>query len=467
MTEHETVKPTGRTLAVATDARQARPVRPVHPLPPSPDWRYGSVDTPPLSTRLALCIAGTAFLFAATGRGVLESFGPKLVAYAVQFALLGAALVVLFAVGRPERRQPRRGTSAVAYAAIIVFVTSSIVTAMGPTGSSGLVYVIVMTFYLGLFWAFSSFRFAHIGYWINSSTLAAITITIVIVALFQQYTSLFGYLPGNDTFSVAGYIRPASITGSYLHYPLALAVLLFPLFQYSARRSTISFLVGAIGTVALVLSLSRSGLLILIGGCLVWLLVRRAWVPFATLSLFFAVLALLPVTWSQNAYLERVLDAGSLSASGNTGRVALWQQGWEMWLDSPLLVGGYVGVVTNAASNLGGGSGIIVESGLLQQMLNFGLLGAGLFYLVLLSGTRRIDRSHAWLISGLIAAAVESVFYQSIEVLPYMALLSVYPAVSDSIRTGRSGPAADAAVGSEAFNQEENNARLGRNRRTA
>jgi hypothetical protein len=372
------------------------------------------------------------FLGAAVSRGALQLVVSQVAAYGLQFALVSLSVLLLIACGGPRRRKGAE-SNVIVHFAVISIAASCLVTA-SIRGQGGLLYACVMVFYIALFWIFSSYQFEHIRYWVNFKSLAVCALALVVVGVGQAYLGLFSVFSGSDFYSVAGHLRPASLTGSYLHYPLALSALFFPMIQYSQRRRLTASSMWILAGLALLLSLSRSGLFILLAGFFIWAAIRRSWGILATITFSVTVVALLRGNWAQNVYVARILGAGSLSATGNLNRVTVWSQGLNMWLHTHLLIGEYTGIVTNAASDLGNTSGLVVESGVLQQLLNFGLIGAVLFYVVILSGSLRVDRRHKWLIAGLFAAAAESVFYQSIEVFPFMVILAIYPAVSDSIR---------------------------------
>lgn len=393
----------------------------------------GRADRPTVLAKSALGVAGALFLVAALGRGLFEGVLPKLQAYTAQFVLVSLAVLVLILFGGATPRRNGRSVTWLAYGAVLTILISSLTSAIA-SGRAGLVYASVSSYYVALLWLFATFRFTHVRFWMSIRKLRIALILLALVALGQQFLGLFAWLSvSSDTFSVAGYIRPASTTGSYLHYPLALAVLIFPLLQQvkERRRENLGPLI--LGLASLTVSLSRSGLLLLVVGVATWGILQKAWRSLAVAVGLCAVLVVSPISWSSNAYVARVLSSTDLTSSGNAQRLALWQQGFDLWAESWLLLGQFTGRVTNAAANIGAEPGLVVESGLLQQMINFGLIGAIFFYAIFTCGWWVVDRRHLWLRAGIAGACVQSFVYQSIEVLPFVALVALYPAISDAI----------------------------------
>lgn len=84
----------------------------------------------------------------------------------------------------------------------------------------------------------------------------------------------------------------------------------------------------------------------------------------------------------------------------------------------------------STAKVLGDVETVNVESGVFQQLVNFGLLGTLAFYGMLLLGIWGVDRRHTVLRAAMSASILQSVVYMSIETVPYMSLLGLGPALS-------------------------------------
>jgi len=278
------------------------------------------------------------------------------------------------------------------------------------------------------------------------------------VGLLQQGQLLLDTFPGSDLASMGGLVRPSSMTGNYLHYPLFIAMLVFVFMEFwSSRKRLVHGLLAGLFALAIVLSFSRSGAMILALGFVAYVFTARRlstrirYVYWGS-GLFLAAAAV----FSGTVYAERILGSLSVDAAGNEGRVTKWFQAAELWSDSPLVIGGWTGMYTNVTENFGGGSAGVVESGFFQQLVSFGVLGVVLFYLIMSQSIRAVDRSHSWLRAGLIGGMLETFVYQSIEVIPFMAIYALTPFISTHLlqRAGRTAPQAALPADSHPFRGE-------------
>jgi len=130
-----------------------------------------------------------------------------------------------------------------------------------------------------------------------------------------------------------------------------------------------------------------------------------------------------------------MLSALSSSGSGNTVRIDRWSSGVHTWLDGPVIFGNAAGVFTNITKNLDNVNTSVVESGLIQQLVSFGLIGTVAFYALMFNLGKRIDKRHVVLKAGCYAAMLQTVVYQSIEVFPFMVFLCILPLVSSGLPT--------------------------------
>lgn len=155
-------------------------------------------------------------------------------------------------------------------------------------------------------------------------------------------------------------------------------------------------------------------------------------------AIYFSVVLLLVLvtfitinTFSDNIFITRIFSAVEIDSSGNFGRINNWQHGIDAFLNSYFILGTYTGMVTNSTANFDLGESFIVESGLLQQLDNFGVLGALFYYALLILLTYTINAKFSFFRAILIAAILQTFVYQSIEVLPFMQLLALIPQVID------------------------------------
>ncbi|PJI94723.1 O-antigen ligase-like membrane protein [Luteimicrobium subarcticum] len=376
---------------------------------------------------------------AAVSRGVFEVTVGKTAGYAIQLGAFVVLTLVLLAAGaRPGPRA--RVQCALGYGFVVVVVASCLLTSLVQNVGYFWYYAGVMVFFAAMFVVYGGLELPAASRIAVGPTLSLVTTALVGTALLQQFRG-WSVLPSSDEASLGGTVRPASLTGSYLHYPLAAALLTFLLLEvYRRGRRTYVLAAAALALAGVVLSYSRSGYLVLAAGGLFYLLSARD--LGARLRLVgagvLAFVALVSLGLGR-AYFDRGLSSFDLAGSGNDVRIGLWHRSVEQWLGSGLLVGQYTGMASNVTRNLGDTTVGVVESGFFQQLLSFGLLGVVLFYALMLGVRAGVPREAAWLRAGMLGALLESVVYQSIEVLPYVFFFCVAGVVGQSALESRDG----------------------------
>jgi hypothetical protein len=246
-------------------------------------------------------------------------------------------------------------------------------------------------------------------------------------------------------------VRPASLTGSFLHYPLIIVLLGLLSLQWYAISSKKAYLwSGLIFCLAPVAAASRSGVLIFLASLLFY--------PFAAplqkskkiifLGALIAAGSLFALVYfskensrsSFHKHARHIVTAASKKSRGNSVRIKIWNQVVSEWLGTNLLIGEKAGKYTNASKNMlaknksGAGKGSISESSVLQLLSNFGLIGMVLFYAILLQIPRFIHSDHYWMRAAFYASLFQTLFYQSVEVVPFMTLLFLFPFISQSYK---------------------------------
>ncbi len=375
------------------------------------------------------------FLFS---RGLIQLLLGKQIAYFLQVLVLTGFYLYLFT----SSRLIKRSTFSLAISIFLLFLVScglsAIFTIIFSNFHESAIYLSVTLFIslnmvLGSIFRIEYFRKINIGI-----VLGTMIFLLVFIAFAQQYGNTFTNLPGfTEVFD--GKVRPPSLTGSYLHYPLVLPVLSFIVLQIFFIEKSYFLLASALsGFLGTFLSYSRSGMMIIIGTLLCFILIsvfRRESYVSKNLSKFIGIVIVtffvsLILFYLKPDLLVRLLSALDLNSSGNDARVSVWSKGISLWADSPIIFGAYTGLITNSSSNFGVDQATIVESGLLQQLLNFGLLGTLLYYFFPVLIFFNIRSHHIWLRSCLVACVFQTFVYQSIEVLPYMVIVSFMPHIS-------------------------------------
>ena len=117
-------------------------------------------------------------------------------------------------------------------------------------------------------------------------------------------------------------------------------------------------------------------------------------------------------------FWERLSSSFDEKGVGNDERINAWRHGVEVFSDSELWFGSNFGGATNLTSNLIGVESYVVESGVIQNLINFGIVGTLVFFLffayMYFYSRERIFRFF------LLAFFFQSFVYQSTEVLPFI-----------------------------------------------
>lgn len=368
---------------------------------------------------------------AACSRGLLETTVGKDVGYALQAMALALVVVVLGTSGPVSTRTSTRN-GILLYGYALAGILSAAYVSIFKGFVAAWVYVAVMLVLAVPMWFFSSHYFEGarkipVPFWIGAAGLAS-----VVAATAQQAGLLLDVLPGSDMASLGGLVRPSGLSGSFLHYPLFIALTFFVFAQlWSSRRRGVYGLLAAVFAVAVVVSFSRSGAMILILGTAAFAITstgtsQRVRFLFAGIAAALAV----PLFMRDSVYAERILSSVSLEGGGNADRVASWGRALELWADSPMVIGGYTGMYTNITRNFGEVSSGVVESGALQQLVSIGLVGTVLGYALMFATFAAVDDRHAWLRAGTLGAILETFVYQSVEVIPFMVAFLLMPLIS-------------------------------------
>ncbi|MCB1149146.1 MAG: O-antigen ligase family protein [Chlamydiia bacterium] len=246
-------------------------------------------------------------------------------------------------------------------------------------------------------------------------------------------------------------IRPASLTGSFLHYPLVMNLFGLVLMQHwQSERSLFSLFSGVVFNLAPFAAASRSGMLLAAATLFLYPFVNRFQRSRGILLLLGVIVAASLMLFTLGSketsknkvvnLVHRLVTAAQSKAAGNEIRIRTWKQVTARWLKTNLLLGEEAGVITNSTNNLarekrGKTKGLynVSESSPLQLLSNFGLLGLIGFYGILFQIPRFMDRSHCWLHAGFWGALVQTLVYQSIEVVPFIGLLLLFPFFSQTL----------------------------------
>lgn len=368
-------------------------------------------------------------------RGVFEVTIGKALAYIVQLGLWTAVPLAAIAIFR--FRTTGLLTFGIVFTLLfgVTAIISSLLTLDVAGFPLGIITTVVNVYLLFLFVVGYGFRIDDYPAKLIVLSMAAAGILLPIFGALQM-VGITDQLPGRSL------LRPPSLTGSYLHFPLLCGVLGICLLE--ARKSLRWWLLYPISLLCFIgvaISGGRSGTLVLMGTGALYFLFEFFRQPAAT-KLKFALIALVAVAvliifvtagYQYSPSLQRIVNVWDLQGEGNALRVAIWTEIYIYWTNTNLWFGEYTGMVGNTTNNLAGGIGLVAESGVLQQLINFGILGFVFFYAVMLLSYIAIEKECTFLRALYISAMIQTAFYQSTEVLPYMAMLAFVPTLSQSL----------------------------------
>lgn len=377
-------------------------------------------------------------------RGVYEVTVGKVLAYGVQVGLWS---LVLFSSVTMFRYRP---TNLLGLGVVLTFIfglsamVSTIWTLDVAHFQGGLIATVINVYLLLLFVAGYGFKSEAYSAKPIVVSMAIAGILLPVVGLLQLTQIKIFELPGRSL------LRPPSLTGSYLHFPLICGLLaIFLLESAKALRWRFLYAISFLCLIGVVISGGRSGTLVLVGTLGLYVLFEFAKRPAATKLKFggYALVAtLVSIGLFAAAYqyvptLQRISRLWDLQEGANSLRVLIWTSMYNYWRTTNLWFGEFTGLVGNTANNVNGnndiaevtGAGFVAESGVLEQLMNFGVIGFISFYAVMLLTYRAIEKECTFLRGLFISAMLQTSVYQSTEVLPYMAMLAFMPFFSRTL----------------------------------
>lgn len=384
-------------------------------------------------------------------RGLWQVFLPKSISMALQLLIIVSCLF-LFTL-RPLKKQKRAYSQHLLLALVFLFfaLLSALLTSFTHLSYYWIVYL-SFTF-ISTWICLSCLKLSLIPYEIkNMGFMLCLWGWILFLCACLEQIGVFQF-PGASRLWIIR--RPASISGSMLHYPLLISMLGFVVLTwYQTCKDKRYALSAYFFLLAPFVALSRSGVFISAFSFVIYTFlmlfrnVKKVMQSLLVISLTFFFLYFVSFQSGENAkpsqtalgvteaISSRIFNATDVQASGNQGRVASWKFGWNKWLSTHLILGEETGHVTNSTQAFFGENnlGKVTESGLLQQLINFGFLGTLLYYLMICFPYFFIEKEHYYLKSVYISCIIQTLFYQSIEVLSFFCLLMFIPWFSKSMK---------------------------------
>jgi O-antigen ligase len=314
-------------------------------------------------------------------------------------------------------------------------IVISILMTLAQTGQIGYSYLFLFAFTIFIYlYSISNYRKRFVRPGLAYAGVAIIGLIQAGVGVAQQQSVFPLDLPG-ATYGFDN-LRVPALTGSYLHYPLFVGVIAsLCAIKYLTNKKLLSAVFCAVLTWCIFSALSRSGMLIILGTFgfafikePLRFLSKHAKLIIAALVASAAVLVLGGA--SENSVVsvstQRMTGATDLQSDGNDGRTEAWDKAVALARPINVIAGSYFGLVTNSASDEIKTEYGIVESSVLQQILNIGLVGT-IFYFSLLISITRLMSGESRLSACVWAALFQTLFYQSVEVIPFIFILMTLP----------------------------------------
>ena len=374
-------------------------------------------------------------LFICVSRGYLEIYIGKTAAYGVQIVTWSIFLAILPIVLKVRWKSVHRAM--IVYLALGFFAFFSSMLTLLMTGFEyGYIYATVTMYITAIFLYGNSVRpiFIKPNHFIDP--LIIVTIVLVTVGYLQQLG--FVELPGMSMYTI---LRPSSLTGSYLHYPIVIAVLTIIFVQAATilKQNRYIFM-SILCSISVFFSLSRSGMMILVFSIIIYFFLYVSSLQYkimiyVILKMLFLLLLFFCIVYFfiDNIFIIRFIGAFDIASEGNDSRAEIWLHAIDLLGFDTLFYGHLTGLYTNVTKNLIGVPSLVMESGFLQQIVSFGLIGALAFYGIIFGVFLSIDKSCIWLKAAVLAAILQSFVYQSTEVFPFIVLISLLPVISKVI----------------------------------
>jgi len=381
------------------------------------------------------------FLFTVVSRGFYELFLEKKTAFLVQVIVILLFIIfsmIVFKIKLEAKYFTPQMVLFLIFSFAVLF--SIIITQYLENGGAPVFYSAIMCFLIFSFVFISSFNINRFGA-VNIGNMIIILIIILFVtSLYEQITET--PLPGASWHG--GTVRPASLTGSKQHYSIILSILTLFIYQYWLSLKKAKYLFGfLIGVIGVLLSLTRSGSMILVLAFFPYICYKLYSNHLVKINpkllLFIFIVSIFTVIFSIlyfdiGFFFDRMISSIDAKSPGNDGRIKAWLLGLDLIFSSNMIFGEYTGVVTNATRTITNTKSFVVESGTLQMILNFGLIGFMSFYLILFNIYSRIKREHTFLLFVLFSCLISTIVYQSIETIPFVILLALIPLISSDVK---------------------------------
>ncbi len=396
-------------------------------------------------------------------------FSQKPIPYIIQLIAVLTFCGIIFFRSTIDNQSYNRKLIVLSLGFLITVIISSIITIVKYVIPVEVILydgVLLFLFFLFIFLNSVRFRDKEAVSQIVTSLLAVAVILLLAAVIEQIFNPFFpqdspaslNFFPGHKYHE--NMVRPASLTGSMLHYPIIMPLIGVIIIRFSSKKWAGIF--GVIFLLVPFVTFSRSG--ILITSIILFLYfankaidlflkikrgekininkLRRVLVFTAAIVLTAGLLYFTQKRVSNyvNSIFERIT---AFQDTGNSLRYSVWKDKWDSYRSTNLLFGEKTAFYTNIVRNILGmqskavsltGDLFVAESSLLELLNSFGLLGTLFYFSVpFLCLYRLLFKQKERLLGfALSAVIIQSFFYQSIEVLPFVFTLGLIPLLANN-----------------------------------
>ncbi len=237
--------------------------------------------------------------------------------------------------------------------------------------------------------------------------------------------------------------RPASLTGSMLHFPIIMPLL--GVITWKSHKHIVSKILAVLFILIPFFVFSRSGIVIstVICGLLSVYSIVRLMISFknqhankiifpllaVVAAALVAVISLVIVPVSRSYLIGIIVRIFNFHDPANSARFSIWSSILTEFSRSNMIFGEFTGMATNIVRNILGKSTLqtlspfstgVAESGFLQILTSYGIVGiVGYYGLFACIAVKMFQNKDVISGSALIGVLIQTLFYQSIEVLPF------------------------------------------------
>ncbi len=388
-----------------------------------------------------------SLLFVLFSRGLFEFLtGSKEAAFIIEFLSSASLLVIAALVSRINVK----GNSLVFIIVYLSFALAVVVSCLLTLARFRFIYEIVF-FSLVMLYLFFIFSFFNIlscrdmkPEGIIGNSISVTGIILVLFMVFELAVRLTGFPGEAVSLTPAGIIyRPASLTGSYLHLPIIMPLLGAAALRFAGKRYL--KLSGIVFLLVPFLVFSRSGMIIsafVFAGLAAVIIkdagsrgrILRILIPLLCLAaaVTIVLIAVKPLRSYAATLAVRIFI---FNDKGNISRFSIWSSGLNAFFKTNMIFGEYTGFSSNIVNNFFHNelmafnsplATTTLESGLLEMILSYGILGAVLYYgSLIFSAVMNMKRGEMLLSFTTAGVIIETLFYQSVEILPFVFAVSL------------------------------------------